>query len=73
LFEQHNDALEGDPRMHRIQVVAGHVEIVGDKKIAPRKLLTILQEQGTIAPVPADRKAAFDALTALIYQLRVPN
>jgi pimeloyl-ACP methyl ester carboxylesterase len=39
LAEQRNDAIETDTRARRIQVIAGHVEIVGDKSIAPMKLI----------------------------------
>lgn len=68
LGEQHNQAVEVDRRVHRVEVRAGHVEIVGDKRIAPSKLIEILQEQGTIPPTAPDRLAAFDRLVTRIYR-----
>jgi pimeloyl-ACP methyl ester carboxylesterase len=67
LLEQHNAVVETDKRMHRIQVSAGHVEIVGDERIAPQKLIAILQEQGAILPTPPEQRTAFNRLLARIY------
>jgi pimeloyl-ACP methyl ester carboxylesterase len=67
LFEQRNTAIETDTRARRVQVIAGHVEIVGDKRIAPKKLISILQEQGVILPTAPDQRSAFNQLLAHIY------
>jgi hypothetical protein len=67
LLEQHNVAVETDNRMHRIQVIAGHVEIVGDERIAPQKLISILQEQGAILPTAPEQRTAFNRLLVRIY------
>lgn len=67
LGEQHNQAIEVDPRVRRVEVRAGHVEIVGDKRNAPIKLIEILQEQGTIPPTAPDRLADFDRLVTRVY------
>jgi hypothetical protein len=50
-----------------VEVDAGHVEIVGDKNVAPRKLLAILQEQEMLAPTPPVRTAALERLLAELY------
>ena len=50
-----------------VQVDAGHVEIVGDKRIVPRKLLSILQEYGMPAYTPQDRREALEKLLANLY------
>lgn len=67
LSEQRNTAIETDARARRIQVIAGHVEIVGDKQVAPKKLISVLQEQGIILPTSPERRSAFNRLLADIY------
>lgn len=52
LGEQRNPAVEADPRWTRVQVAAGHVEIVGDPGTPPTKLISILQERGILQPEP---------------------
>lgn len=56
LGEQRNPAVEADPRWARVQVTAGHVEIVGDPGTPPTKLIAILQERGILQP-PAPQLA----------------
>lgn len=76
LDEQRNSLVEADRRARRVEVRAGHVEIVGDKHVAPTKLIALLQEQGVIYPTAPERLSAFNQLLARIYQdeafLRVP-
>ena len=67
LAEQRNPLVETDRRAQRVEVRAGHVEIVGDKRVAPTKLITILQEQGAILPTAPVRLSAFNRLLARIY------
>jgi pimeloyl-ACP methyl ester carboxylesterase len=68
LAEQRNVLVESDRRARRFEVRAGHVEIVGDKRVAPTKLISILQEQGVIRPTSPERLSAFNRLLARIYQ-----
>ena len=68
LAEQRNSNVETDSREQRVEVHAGHVEIVGDKRVAPTKLISILQEQGVILPTGPERLSAFNQLLARIYQ-----
>ena len=68
LTEQRNARVETDSRARRVEVRAGHVEIVGDKYVAPTKLIAILQEQGVIRPTAPERRTAFSELLARIYQ-----
>lgn len=68
LAEQRNSLVENDARVKRIEVKAGHVEIVGDKRVAPTKLITILQQHGVIRPTTPARLSAFSLLLAQIYQ-----
>lgn len=68
LAEQHNLSIETDSRAQRVEVRAGHVEIVGDKRVAPTKLIAILQEQGILRPTTPERLSAFNLLLAQVYQ-----
>ena len=67
LAEQYQPLIDGYPQLTNIEVGAGHVEIVGYKEVAPRKLLAILQQQGMIAPTPPERAAALERLLAELY------
>ena len=68
LNEQRNVDIENDARIKRVQVHAGHVEIVGDKSVAPKKLIAILQEQGVLRPTAPARQQAFSAMLSQVYQ-----
>ena len=68
LAEQRYPLHESDARTRRVEVHAGHVEIVGDKRVAPTKLIAVLQEQGVLNPTAPERLSAFSALLAQIYQ-----
>ena len=62
LAEQYQPAVDSLQQLTNVEVSAGHVEIVGDKQIVPRKLLDILQQQGMLAPTPPERRAALERL-----------
>ena len=49
LSEQYNPIIDNYPQVTNVEVDAGHVEIVGYKQVAPRKLLSILQQQGILS------------------------
>ena len=68
LAEQRNALVETDARVRRVEVRAGHVEIVGDKRVAPTKLITVLQDQGVLRPTAPVRLSAFNRLLSQIYQ-----
>jgi hypothetical protein len=68
LNEQRNSVVESDPRVRRVEVRAGHVEIIGDKRRAPTRLITILQEQGVLRATVPDRMASFSVLLSRIYE-----
>ncbi len=68
LDEQHNALVEGDSRAQRIEVRAGHVEIVGDKRVAPLKLIATLQQQGILRPTTSGRMATFNRMLAKVYK-----
>jgi pimeloyl-ACP methyl ester carboxylesterase len=67
LAEQRNPRVESDIRERRVEVHAGHVEIVGNKQVSPMKLIAILQEQGAIPATAPERLSAFNQLMVRIY------
>jgi hypothetical protein len=67
LAEQYQPAIERYPQLTNVEVKAGHVEIVGYRDVAPRKLLEILQAQGMLAPTPPERRSALERLLAELY------
>jgi len=68
LAEQRSPLVETDSRIRRVEVNAGHVEIVGDKHVPPTKLIAILQDQGVLRPTAPGRLSAFSRLLSQIYQ-----
>ncbi|MFA7293510.1 MAG: alpha/beta fold hydrolase [Rhodocyclaceae bacterium] len=67
LAEQYQPVIDRYPQVTNVEVEAGHVEIVGNKEIAPRKLLNVLQQQGLLALTPPERLAALERLLAELY------
>jgi hypothetical protein len=67
LPEQYQPLVDSYPQVTNVEVRAGHVEIVGYKDVAPRKLLAILQQQGLIAATPPERRGALERLLAELY------
>jgi len=67
LAEQYQPVIDSYSQVTNVQVDAGHVEIVGYKHMAPRKLLAILQQQGMMPPTPPEQKAALENLLANLY------
>ncbi|MBK9605434.1 MAG: alpha/beta fold hydrolase [Betaproteobacteria bacterium] len=67
LDEQRNPAVDRDPAAKIVEVQAGHVEIVGDKYVAPVKLIAILQQSGVMRPTEPQRVAALDRLLESVY------
>lgn len=67
LSEQYQPIIDGYSQVTNVQVNAGHVEIVGYKDVAPRKLLAILQQQKMLSPTTAKRQSALELLFAKLY------
>ncbi len=67
LSEQYHPVIDGYANVIGVLVDAGHVEIVGDQQVAPKKLVSILQEYGMLSDTPAGRKAALERLLAELY------
>jgi hypothetical protein len=67
LAEQRNPVVDSDPLARIVEVKAGHVEIVGDKRVAPVKLITILQQNQVILPTAPDRMEKLGQLLSRLY------
>lgn len=67
LEEQYQPIIDGYPRLTNVQVASGHVEIVGYKGVAPRQLVSILQQQGLLAATAAGREDALERLMVKLY------
>ncbi len=67
LQEQRNRIVDSDPLVKIVEVQAGHVEIVGDKRVAPVKLIAILQENGIIHPTEPERAEKLGLLLTRLY------
>lgn len=67
LAEQRNSSVEAGPRITRVEVKAGHVEIVGDERGPPTKLIGILQDEGILNPTAKQQTSAFQLLLSRLY------
>ena len=67
LKEQRNAIIDRDPVTRIVEVKAGHVEIVGDNRVAPVKLISILQQNGILNPTEPQRRADLNLLLAKLY------
>jgi hypothetical protein len=67
LQEQRNATVDNDPIAKIVEVKAGHVEIVGDKRVAPLKLIAILQQNGIINPTEPERTEKLSLLLTTLY------
>lgn len=67
LDEQRYPPVTLAPLTTDIEVVAGHVEIVGESGITPHKLIDVFQREGIVLPTPPERQAAFQTLLARLY------
>jgi hypothetical protein len=67
LIEIHHPKMDSCSTITSVRIDSGHVEIVGNENIVPRKLLSILQEYGMLSYTPVDRKDAFERLLAELY------
>ena len=67
LAEQRNPAVDRDPLVHIVEVKAGHVEIVGNNRIGPAKLIAILQQHAVIKPTKPEQKEKFGMLLTRLF------
>jgi len=67
LAEQRYAPVASAPGITEVEVPAGHVEIVGQAGVAPRKLIAVLQREGIVRATPPERQSAFRDLLAQLY------
>ncbi len=67
LDEQRNSIVDHDPLARIVEVKAGHVEIVGDERVSPVKLIDILQRNRILNPTEPERRASLKQLLARLY------
>ncbi len=67
LEEQYFKVIDKDKRLNNVELNAGHVEIVGDHRVAPRKLISILQSNGYMNKTMVGQKLAFEKLLSFLY------
>lgn len=67
LEEQRYPPVASVPRTTDVVVPAGHVEIVGEDGVIPRKLIAVFQREGVVTATPPERQSAFQDLLAQLY------
>ena len=67
LEEQRSAIIDRDPIAKIVEVRAGHVEIIGDKRVAPVKLIAILQQNGILNPTEPQRRTDLNLLLMKLY------
>ncbi len=68
LAEQYYPPVDSAVGVTNLEIKAGHVEIVGDDKNIPFKLISVLQKQQILAPTSSKQQAAFQNLLTLLYK-----
>ena len=67
LAEQRYPPVTNAPGTRDVEVPAGHVEIVGEAGVTPRKLIAVFQREGIVRVTPPERQSAFQDLLAQLY------
>lgn len=67
--EQSIPLIDRDPRTRIVEVKAGHVEIVGDRHVAPVKLIKILQDHHIVNQTELHRLTDLNRLLTKLYRL----
>ncbi len=67
LEEQHHPPVDRDGAVANVDVKAGHVEIAGDHRVVPLKLIAVLQQHGVLNTTPPEKISAFEHLLTRLY------
>ena len=67
LNEQRHPPVTRAARTTDVEVVAGHVEIVGESGVTPHKLIDVFQREGIVRATPPERQSAFQALLVQLH------
>lgn len=65
--EQYSEAVDQSARVENIELLAGHVEIVGDYNITPDKLITLMQQKGILRETPVTKQELLSVLLSHLY------
>lgn len=68
LGEQYFSAIDSAAQVKNVEVAAGHTEIVGDHRVAPEKLIRLLQAEGIMRATPVGKRDRLLALLSRLYQ-----
>ena len=66
--EQRYPPVTDTPLATDVEVMAGHVEIVGESGVTPHKLINVFQREGIVRTTPPEKVTAFQALLARLYR-----
>lgn len=69
LNEQYHPVVDSDDRVTNIELKAGHVEIVGDQRISPTKLIHIFQSHGVMNKTAQTDNHRLKLLLSELYNL----
>ncbi|MDZ7804966.1 alpha/beta hydrolase [Thiohalophilus sp.] len=69
LKEQYYPLVDNDDRVTNVEIKAGHVEIVGDQRIAPTKLIHIFQSHGIMNKTAQTENDKLKLLLSELYDL----
>jgi hypothetical protein len=64
--EQYQQQVDTSSRVENVEVAAGHAEIVGNVRVQPLKLISVLQKKGIMRDTPPSER---DKLATLLKQL----
>lgn len=68
LNEQIHPPVDDGAVVKNVEIKAGHVEIVGDNRVAPLKFIAVLQKHGILNTNVPDRSAAFGQMLTRLYR-----
>ena len=66
--EQYFEPVDALPRVENIEITAGHVEIVGNYHVSPKKLIKLLQHNGIMNTTPPALQDQLAILLSRLYQ-----
>lgn len=67
LEEQDFEPVDIDEKVKRIEIKAGHVEIVGDNRVVPEKLISVLQQNKVLNQTGASEQSVFNRFLKRLY------
>lgn len=68
LQEQYQPVIDSYPLIRKVEIKAGHAEIVGDHRVEPRKLISLLQQHGIMKVTETVDQARLERLLVTLYR-----